>query len=444
MTQRAPATAMHELSAVEAARRIAAGEMMALAYAQALVARVESREPDVQAWAWFDREALLEQARAIDEQCRAGHALGPLAGVPVGVKDINDTRDVPTELGTVLHAGRVPPADADVVVRLRRAGGLMMGKTVTTELATYAPGKTRHPQHAGHTPGGSSSGSAAAVAAGMVPLAIGTQTNGSVIRPASFCGVVGFKPSFGLIDRRGVLVQSPPLDQLGVFGRNVEDVALLAEVLCRDDALAERPARPLRRVAGEEPPHPPKLAFARTPFWPRLDTDARAAFDAFAESLGTQAQALELPLDAEAAVQCHRLIMEADLARSFADEYERGREHLSASLRGQIERGRATSALDYRRAVESIPALRAALDAVFERVDAIDTPATLGTAPAGLASTGDPLLCTLWTLVGLPALSLPLLHGANGLPLGVQLVGRFGSDAQLLRTARWLMRRRQG
>ena len=436
---------LHELSAVEAARRLAAGEMSAREYAQALIERVAAVEPEVRAWTGFDAQALLEQADAADDRRRSGQAVGPLSGVPVGVKDIIDTRFVLTELGTPLHSGRMPRTDAALVERMRRAGALMMGKTVTTELATYAPGKTRNPHHSGHTPGGSSSGSAAAVAAFMVPLGVGTQTNGSVIRPASFCGVVGFKPSFGLIPRRGVLMQSAPLDQIGVFGRSVADVAMLAQALCGDDAAAAvrtpLPAPPLQSVAAGDPPVPPKLAFIRTAFWQRVDADARAAFEACAEALGAHVEAIELPLDIEAAVQTHRLIMEADLAGSYADEYARGKEQLSASLRGQIERGRQVTAVDYRKAVESIAGMQAALDKIFDHFDAILTPATLGTAPDGLETTGDPLMCTLWTLTGLPALSLPLLHGANGLPLGVQLVGRREDDARLLRTARWLTAR---
>jgi len=423
--KRGAATALHTLTAVEARQRIAGGGLSALDYVRALIERVEATEPAVQAWAWFSPEALLSQARAVDARLAAGGPAGPLAGLPVGIKDIIDTAGVPTELGTPLHAGRVPAEDAVVVQRLRRAGGLMAGKTVTTELATYAPGKTRHPLDARHTPGGSSSGSAAAVAAGMVPLAIGTQTNGSVIRPASFCGVVGYKPSIGRIDRHGVLEQSPTLDQVGVFGRSVADVALLAAVLCDDAAMITMPAAP---------PPAPRLAVVRTPLWPRLDADARTAFDALVETWSSVAEDVDLPFDAEAAVQTHRLIMEAEIAIAFADEVARGRDQLSASLRGQIERGRATPPEHHRDAIARIAAWRAALDALFERFDAIVTPAALGTAPLGTA-TGDPLMCTLWTLTGLPAISLPLQSGANGLPLGVQLVGRLNGDARLLATA---------
>jgi Asp-tRNA(Asn)/Glu-tRNA(Gln) amidotransferase A subunit family amidase len=432
------------LSATEAAREIRAGRLSAEDYARALLARIDEREPEVQAWAWLDREHALAQARAVDERRRRGVGAGPLAGVPVGVKDIVDVRGLPTEDGTVLHAGRIAQADAALVARLRAAGGWPMGKTVTTELATYAPGKTRNPHRASHTPGGSSSGSAAAVAAGMVPLAIGTQTNGSVVRPASFCGVVGFKPSFGAIARTGVLTQSPPLDQVGVFARSVEDVALLAEAMWgfdeRDPATRPEPAPPLAAVASSEPPQPPRLGWTPTPWWDRVAPDAREAFGGLLERLGEHRCDVALPAGAGQAIAWHRTVMEADIAASFEAEYERGRAQLSDSLAGQIERGRRVTAVEYRKAVAQAGPLNAAFAPLFERVDAIVAPATLGTAPPAASGTGDPLMCTLWTFCGMPAISLPLLQGADGLPIGVQLVAARGDDARLLRTARWLVR----
>ncbi len=431
------------LSATDMHRRLAAGELSVTAYAEALLARIDEVEPQVLAWAHLDRAHVLAQAHAADAAHAQGEPDGPLFGLAVGVKDIIDTADLPTEDGTVLHAGRMPEEDAAVVRRLRAAGGWVMGKTVTTELATYAPGKTRNPHHAAHTPGGSSSGSAAAVAAGMVPLAIGSQTNGSVLRPASFCGVYGFKPSAGLISRSGVLTQSPPLDAMGVFGRTLQDVALLAEVLAghdpQDSATRPRATPPLRRLAGSDAPMPPTLAWVATPFWDRVAPDAQAAFTELCEVLSGRIAPFELPASAADAVGWHRTVMEADIAGSFELEYERGRDQLSASLRGQIERGRAVTAVAYRQALARIPVLLESMETLFDHFDAILTPATLGTAPAGLDDTGDPLMCTLWTFLGMPALSLPLLQGENGLPLGVQLVGRRGDDARLLRTARWLV-----
>ena len=403
-------------SATEARERLVAGDCSVRDYARALLARVDAIESQVQAWAHLDRAHVLAQAGAADEARARGETDGPLFGLPVGVKDVIDTADLPTEHGTVLHAGRMPRDDAAVVRRLRAAGGWVMGKTVTTELATYAPGKTRNPH---------------------VPVS-------SVIRPASFCGVYGFKPSAGLIPRTGVLTQSPAFDAIGVFGRTLDDVALLAQTLTghdpQDPLTQLRAAPPWLRLAAADAPVPPRLGWVATPFWSRVQPDAQTAFGELLASLEGRVTSFELPASAAEAVGWHRAVMEADIAGSFELEYERGRDRLSASLRGQIERGRQVTAVDYRKALARVPVLLESLDSLFDGCDALLTPATLGTAPAGLESTGDPLMCTLWTYLGMPALSLPLLQGANGLPLGVQLVGRRGDDARLLRTARWLVR----
>lgn len=432
------------LGAAAAASALAEGRISSEELVAACLARIEADEERVQAWAFIDPEHALRQARSADSRRREGKALGPLHGLPVGVKDIIDTADMPTENGTVLHAGRAPSTDATVVSMLRAAGAIIMGKTVTTELATYSPGKTRNPHKPEHTPGGSSSGSAAAVSAHMVPLAIGTQTNGSVIRPAAYCGAVGYKPSFGLIPRHGVLKQSRPLDQIGVIARSVEDAALLAEQLIgfdQNDPDTRALARPLlRETAMREAPVPPTLAFVRTPMWKLADAQCQAAFAGLAARLGERVEEHKLPVAFKDAWKWHRTIMEADLAKNFEPEYRRGRDKLSEALRGQIERGRRVRALDYNKALDQIPALNGTLNQLFDRgYDAILTPATAGTAPRGLTSTGSPAFCTLWTLCGLPAITLPLLQGADGLPLGVQLVGPHGDDARLLRSARWLM-----
>jgi Asp-tRNA(Asn)/Glu-tRNA(Gln) amidotransferase A subunit family amidase len=314
---------------------------------------------------------------------------------------------------------------------------------VTTEFAYFHPGPTRNPHDHTRTPGGSSSGSAAAVAAHMVPLALGTQTNGSVIRPAAYCGVFGFKPSHGLISRAGVLRQSPPLDTIGVMANSLPDLALLAEILMGYDPAdpALRPdARPrLLEVAMQPPPVVPDLAFVRTPVWDQAEEETKAAFDELVAALGGRVATVDLPPAFEQAVQLHGTIMEADLARSFAPEYERGRDRLSARLRQMIERGQKCLAVDYNRAVDAVPSLVQALEPLFERYEALLTPATTGPAPHGLDSTGSPVFCTIWTLCGMPAVALPLLQAGNGLPLGVQLVGQKGDDARLLRTARWLV-----
>jgi Asp-tRNA(Asn)/Glu-tRNA(Gln) amidotransferase A subunit family amidase len=429
-------------SAADAARAIRDGAFSSVELVEACLARVREVDPKVQAWAYFDPEHALAQARALDERRKEGAPVGPLHGVPVGIKDIFDTADMPTEDGTVLHAGRTPATDAAAVARLRAAGAVIMGKTVTTELATYAPGKTRNPHNAEHTPGGSSSGSAAAVACGMVPVALGSQTNGSVIRPAAYCGVYGFKPTHGLISRHGVLKLSRALDHAGVFARTIEDIALACEELAgfdeRDPDTRMRARIPFLRVAAEEPPFPPRLAFVKTPLWDRTEPDTREALGELVTQLGDRVEEFVLPESAREALEWHRTIMEAEMAASLVVEYEKGRDRLSDSLRAQLERGRKHTAFDYQAALARIPLLNEGFAELFERYDAIVTPATAGTAPKGLASTGDPAFCTLWTLCGMPALSLPLMQGANGLPLGLQLIGPRHDDARLLRTARWL------
>ncbi len=435
---------LYELGAAAAANAIAEGRISSEELVASCLARIRIEEPRVQAWTFLDPDYALQQARAADEWKREGKTLGALHGVPVGIKDIIDTQDMPTENGTVLHAGRTPSEDASVVRMLRAAGAVIMGKTVTTELATYAPGKTRNPHNAEHTPGGSSSGSAAAVAAHMVPLALGTQTNGSIIRPAAYCGVIGFKPSFGLIPRHGVLKQSRSLDQLGVFARSVEDAALLAAQIIgydeRDPDTRPRAKPPLRDIAAQEPPVAPHFAFVKTPLWNKADPESHEAFAELVAHLGEQVEEFRFPPAFKEAWKWHQTIMEADIALNYEQEYAQGKDKLSESLRGQIERGRKLRAVDYNKALDEIPALNAVLQELFEqRFEAFLTPATTGTAPRGLESTGSPVFCTFWTLCGMPAITLPLMRGANGLPLGVQLVGPRGGDARLLRTARWLI-----
>jgi len=433
------------MSAAQAAAAIRAGECTSEELVQACLDRIASVEDTVGAWVHLDPEYALQQARDADLYRRSGASVGPLHGLPIGVKDIFDTKDMPTEDGTALHAGRTPAFDATAVARLREAGAIIMGKTVTTELAVYAPGKTTNPHDANRTPGGSSSGSAAAVAANMVPLSIGTQTNGSVIRPAAYCGVYGYKPSHGLISRYRVLQQSRVLDQVGVFGRSVGDVALIAQQLMgydeRDPAMRARARPDLVDIAAQEPPTRPHFAFVKTPAWDQADKDVQDGFGELLEFLGDQAVELDLTELLENAVEWHRTIMEADLAKSFRREYERARDRLSPVLCEMIERGRRCLAVDYNLAVEQIPRLNEALDEMLLEHDAILTPATTGEAPIGLESTGSPVFCTPWSLCGVPSISLPILQGSNGMPVGVQLAAARGDDARLLRTAAWLVQR---
>ena len=438
------ASRLNWLSATDAARMIREGAITAEELTEACLARVREADGEVQAWAFLDPEYALQQARARDADRRAGQPVGPLHGIPVGVKDIIDTGDMPTEDGTVLHAGRTPDRDATVVAMLRAAGAVIMGKTVTTELATYTPGKTRNPRNPGHTPGGSSSGSAAAVASGMVPLALGSQTNGSVIRPAAFCGVFGFKPSRHLIPRGGVLKLSRTLDQMGVMARTLEDVALIAEQLVGFDPLdpdtRPRARMPFVAAVAEDPPLPPLLAFVKGPVWDRASEETQEAFAELVSMLGNSVVEIDLSESTQQALEWHRTIMEAEMAANLDLEWEKGRDRLSESLRAQLARGRDIKALDYQLACARISRINDGFEEIFERCDAIVTPAAPGTAPQGLA-TGDPAFCTLWTLCGMPSLTLPLLQGGNGLPMGVQLVGQRDRDARLLRTARWLVAR---
>ena len=431
------------ISATEASEAIRAGRMTSEGLVSACLERIAAIEDGIGAWAYLDADHALKQACEADRIQQDGQTLGLLHGIPVGVKDIFDTGDMPTEDGTVLHAGRQPQEDATAVALLREAGAVILGKTVTTELAVYTPGKTRNPHDFERTPGGSSSGSAAAVAAGMVPLAIGTQTNGSVIRPASYCGVYGYKPSYGRISRHRVLQQSRPLDQVGVFARTIEDAALIAEQIMafddRDPDTQMRARPKLVETVAAEPPFNPRLAFVKTPVWDKAETDTKEAVSELVAHLGENVGEVDLSDLFNGAVEQHRTIMEADLARSFEQEYASGKDKLSSILREMIERGQKVLAVDYNRAVSRIPEFNRALDKVFDWHDAILTPATTGEAPVGLESTGSPIFCTIWTLCGMPAITLPILQGSHGLPVGVQLVGSKGDDARLLRTARWLV-----
>jgi Asp-tRNA(Asn)/Glu-tRNA(Gln) amidotransferase A subunit family amidase len=424
----------------QAARAIAAGEITSEALVRACLDRIEARDEAVGAWIWRPEQAL-ERAREADRVLASGNGVGPLHGVPVGIKDIIETRDMPTQNGFAGHEGRHTHRDAFCVSQLRDAGAVILGKTVTTELAVRTPGKTKHPRRPTHTPGGSSSGSAAAVADGQVPFALGTQTGGSVIRPASFCGVHGFKPSFGLIGRMGVTQMAPWLDTVGVYGRSVEDVALLAEQMLALDAgdpqavSRSRPA--LARIAMSEPSRRPRLAFARTAVWEKADPAARKALEEFAASLGADCEEVELPGWMAEAWDWHRTLQTYGISRCYGPLADEHGEKMSQSLRDAVARGRDMTEAAYRHAIVQRERLVAGLDEIYARFDAILCLPACGTAPEGLDWTGDPVFNAFWTYAGTPCVSLPLLE-IDGMPLGVQLTGRRGGDGPLLRTALWL------
>lgn len=435
------------LTACEARKLIDQGLLTSQELVAACFARIDEVEEAIGAWIHLDESTAMEQARKADEYRSRGLPVGLLHGIPIGIKDIIDTCDYATELGTVLHEGRRPATDATLVALLKEAGAIIMGKTVTTELAVFSPGKTTNPHSSKHTPGGSSSGSAAAVSAAMVPLAVGTQTNGSVIRPASYCGVYGFKPSFARISRHGVLPQSPPLDTVGVFARSLDDLALIADVLMRFDAQdnSMTPVAPpcISAVMEKAVPANPIFAFVRTPAWDQVEQVAKDGFreliEAANESVAKTIDIVDLPAEFDDIYEDHRRVMEADLARSFASEYKASKAGLSDVLSEMIERGQQVSDAEYNISVEKIEAYNESLNEIFESYDAILTPATPGPAPAGLEATGSPIMNTIWTFCGTPAINLPLLQSPEGLPIGVQVVGEKEDDGRLFRSTRWLL-----
>jgi Asp-tRNA(Asn)/Glu-tRNA(Gln) amidotransferase A subunit family amidase len=393
----------------------------------ACLARIAEREAEIGAWAHLDPERALAEARERDRAALRG----PLHGLPVGIKDIMDTGDMPTEYGSPIYRDHRPAADAACVAVLRRAGAVVLGKTVTTEFAAFHPGKTRNPRNPAHTPGGSSSGSAAAVADGMVPVALGTQTMGSVIRPASFCGIVGYKPSFGLINRTGVKSQAEGVDTIGVFARSVDDAAQVAAVLI--GATPEDFATTVARA--------PRIALYRGPEWGKAEPAAAAAFEDAAKRLaaaGASVAAIEPPAILRDAFAAHVPLVMYELARAFAPEWIAHRERLSAMLAQMIEDGWALSFSDYAAALAAMEAGRRWIAGRFAEADLILTLSAPGEAPKGLESTGDSSFNRLWSGLHVPALTLPCGVGPNGLPLGVQLVGAFRGDAQFLAASRWV------
>lgn len=431
---------MIELTATEAAAEIARGAASAEQYTGACLERIAAIDGEVRAFVHIDAEHALLQARALDRHKSDGGRIGPLHGVPVGIKDIFDTADYPTECGNPQLVGRRPQADAVAVRRLREAGAVIIGKTVSTEFAYFYPGPTRNPRDLNRTPGGSSSGSAAAVAAGMVPLAIGSQTNGSMIRPASFCGVFGIKPTHGLTSRTGALLLSRTLDHVGAYARSIDDLALILDVMVGSDA-ADPDSRAFtapnfRGVAAEIPPLLPSYAFVRTPMWDKADADTKAALEDIAREVG--AREIDLPAGYEQAWAAQRAIMAAEMAFNLGHFADKG--EVSQQFRDLVAEGRAVTAAQYLAAMRDAKDYAEGMIYIFEQyADAIITPSARGVAPEGIAATGDPVFCSLWTLVGFPALNIPLLANADGLPIGMQLVGAPGRDEKLLRTARALI-----
>jgi amidase len=416
------------LSVREAAREIAARRLGAEEYAAAWLDVIASREKTVGAWQYLDREQALAAARRRDRQGSGG----PLHGIPIAVKDLLDTADMPTTYGSPIYASHRPAADASCVALARAAGAVVLGKTVTTEFAAFTPGKTANPHNPAHTPGGSSSGSAAALAAGMVPLAFGTQTAGSIIRPACYCGVVGYKPSFGLIARAGVKALADSLDTIGCMARSVEDAAFFIGVLTDRRALREVSA-----------PLPPRFGICPTPVWEEAEPAAVAALDQARAALlaaGAEVADVAVPVEHRGLAAAQDTIMRFEMARSLAWEREERAAELSPALARMLDAGITIGPDDYDAAKAEVAAARARLDEFFGEHAVILVPAAPGEAPAGLGNTGNPVFNRMWTALGVPCVTLPVRRGERGLPTGVQLVGRLGDDARLMASARFAER----
>ena len=418
---------LHTLTAVELLERLARRELTAKAVVHGLLEHIDSREPAVQAWTCLDREVALAAAHELDR----GAIRGPLHGLPFGVKDVFDTCDLPTEYGSPIYAGHQPRADAGVVALARKAGGLILGKTVTTEFATFPPGKTRNPHNPEYTPGGSSSGSAAAVADGMVPVAFGTQTVGSTIRPAAFCGTTGYKPTYALLPTVGIKPISYCLDTVGLFAKTVADLALVTGALSG------------RALAVPADPTAPRIGLCLTPQWPHAQPEVQQLFAGLGNVLShASAKVTDFVLPALYA-QLHdaqSLIWDYEVARCLTSEYERHRDLIREPLRSQLARGLEISPAEYDAAMSLAREGRRQFADAMGELDVLVVPSSKGEAPKGLAATGLPTFNRTWTLLHVPCVHVPHGRGPNGLPIGFQVVGRIGDDARTLAAAHTLQK----
>jgi len=420
---------LNRLSATEASAAIAAGKLSSEALVAECLERVRQREGEVRAWAYIDPDLALEQARQRDREPRRSR----LHGIPIGVKDVIDTCDMPTEYGSPIYRGHRPACDAACVAQVRELGGVILGKTVSTEFATRHPNKTRNPRNIEHTPGGSSSGSAAAVADGMVPIAFGTQTSSSIIRPAAFCGVIGYKPTFGLINRAGLKFLSESLDTIGTLTRTLPDAALIVE------ELSGMPATSFDEVSLLKP----RIGFCRTPYWDQADAATQANLQSAVDRL-TSASArvgeVALPDEFAALADTQIAVSSYEFFRALTHERTRFPELISPSLTARIAAGANVTRARYEAGRALAERGRKHIADVFRNYDVLVAPSAPGEAPRGLEGTGDPIFGLMWTFLGLPCLTLPHGVGPRGLPLGIQVVGRDGGDASLFVHAEWIRR----
>lgn len=413
-----------DMSAVAMRQAIEAGTLSAEAATRAAIARIEEREPQIHAWQLVDAEGAIAAARALDARGRPGL----LGGVPIGVKDIIATADLPTRYGSPIYDGHRPAADAACVALARAAGAVVMGKTVTTEFAYFTPGPTANPRNTAHTPGGSSSGSAAAVGDGMVPIAFGTQTAGSLIRPASFCGVFALKPTFGLLSMDGIKPFAPSLDTLGWLARSADDLELMR---C---AMSGARYEPLPRSGLAQL----RIGVCRTHEWAEVDAGGAAAFEQAVQLAGKAGAVLRdivLPATIAGLFDAQKLVMAYEAARQLDTEWRAHPGRVGAPLATLLQIGRDCSDAAYAQALDQAAVARGIVSELMTDVDALLVPAAPGEAPEGLAATGDPVFSRVWTLLGLPCAGVPGLLGPQGLPIGVQLVGHARRERDLLAAA---------
>jgi len=435
-------TDIFSLSLEELADKIKDAQLTSVDVCEKYIERINKFDKDIKAWAHFDKKVLLEKASEADDHRRSGKPTGPLHGVPIAVKDIIGTVDMPTECGTVIRKGKSYSQNAEIIDLLHASGAIVMGKTATSELAYLGPPATTNPHDKTRTPGGSSSGSAASVASFMAPASIGSQTGGSIIRPASYCGVVGYKPSYGLISRNGVLRTSYHLDHMGVFGKTVEDVALLAKVLIKKDQYDEATIHYSSEFMVDEclkgPMFEPKFIFYKTESWKKIDKRSRESFEFFIKSFKKNIEVFDTPSYFKDIDKYHRVIHETDLANNFQTYYKKSKNKLSKEMQSAISRGMKYSAKEYLDAVDFMKRSYESYREVFEDYHGVLSPCSTGVADKGLKSTGSADFNRVWSYMHTPAISLPLLQGENNLPLGIQLIGDKYDDHRFLGVARWL------
>ena len=435
-------TDIFSLSLEELAKKIKDAEFTSVEVCEKYIERINKFEKDVKAWAHFDKKVLLEKATEADDHRRSGKPVGLLHGVPIAVKDIIGTVDMPTECGTVIRKGKSYSQNAEIIDLLHASGAIVMGKTATSELAYLGPPATTNPHDKNRTPGGSSSGSAASVASFMAPASIGSQTGGSVIRPASYCGVVGYKPSYGLISRNGVLRTSYSLDQIGMFGRKVEDVAMLAKVLIRKDkydaATIHYSTENILTETKKGPIFEPKFIFYKTDHWKIIDKKSRESFEYFIKSFKKNIEIFDTPSYFKDIHKYHQIIHETDLANNFSVYFKKFKKKLSKYMQDAISNGNKYTAKEYAEAIDFMKRSYESYEEVFEDYHGVLSPSSPGVAPKGLKSTGTAEFNKVWSYLGTPCISLPLLEGENNLPLGVQLIGNKYDDHRFLGVANWL------